>query len=89
MEQKNMTFDGATYDHNRDSKRLSGLMLRVHDLMVDGKWRTLRTICNEINANSEASVSARLRDLRKPRFGQYTVEREYLEQGLWRYRVVE
>ena len=89
MQQAAMVFDGTTYDHERDGKRLSGLMLKVHDLMQDGEWRTLPQICEQISANSEASVSARLRDLRKPRFGGYCVEREYLADGLWRYRVVK
>mgnify|MGYP000412766031 CR=1 FL=1 len=84
-----MHFDGKTYDHVRDSARLSGLMAKVHGLMIDGQWRTIPQICEAIGANSEASVSARLRDLRKPRFGSHTVEREYLAAGLWRYRVLD
>ena len=42
----------------------------------------------EAVGSPEASVSARLRDLRKPAFGGHTVERQYVERGLFRYRVV-
>ncbi len=35
----------------------------------------------------QASISARLRDLRKPRNGGYTVERSHVHRGVWAYRV--
>ncbi len=81
-------FDGETYDPDRDHVRLSGQMLKVRNLMSDGEWRTLRHIANEVGA-PEASVSARLRDLRKPRFGGYTVERVRAPRGLHFYRLVK
>ena len=34
----------------------------------------------------EASVSARLRDLRKKRFGSHIITRRYVSDGLWQYR---
>ena len=76
-----MYFDGNTYSHERDSARLGEQMMAVLSVMADGKWRTLAAIASETNA-PEASVSARLRDLRKPRFGGYTVNREYVRRGL-------
>lgn len=85
--QQEMYFDGRTYDHDRDGVRLKGLMLKVYNLMSDHQWRTLPQICEAIDANSEASVSARLRDLRKECFGSHLVEREYVASGLWRYRL--
>ena len=39
-----MTFDGATYDPDRDGPRLARELVRVRDLMADGKWRTLQDI---------------------------------------------
>jgi hypothetical protein len=36
-----------------------------------------------------ASVSAQLRHLRKPRFGGFTVEKRYLRDGLYTYRVTD
>ena len=48
----------------------------VLSLMRDGRWRTLREICDAIdNIGDPQSISARLRDLRKERFGSWTVDR--------------
>lgn len=54
--------------------------------MRDGQWRTLALIAAWIN-EPEASVSARLRDLRKKRYGSHIVHREYVSDGIWRYRL--
>lgn len=79
--------DGATYDDSRDRARLNRQALAVYDLMRDGQWRTLPQIAG-LTGEPEASISARLRDLRKPRFGEYIVERRYLSDGMWAYRVL-
>ena len=78
--------DGTTYSPDRDGERLERLFERVKALMLDGRWRTLAEI-QAVCGGSEASVSARIRDLRKKRFGAYIVEREYVGDGLWQYRV--
>ena len=75
--------DGETFDAKRDGKRLNAQAAHVFRLMQDGRWRTLAEIA-EATGHPEASVSARLRDFRKV---GYTVEREYVSKGLWRYRV--
>ena len=80
-------FDGHTYNHLQDSFRLHRQLGKVWDVMKNGAWFTLREIANQIGA-PEASVSARLRDLRKPKFGSNTVEREHIGQGLYRYRSI-
>ena len=85
--QLDLRFDGADYDRSRDDTRLTGQILRVWNCVSDGKWRTLRQIAQE-TGDPEASVSAQLRHLRKPRFGGYTVEREYIDNGLYRYRLI-
>ena len=82
-----MRFNGADYDHERDSVRLTGQLLRIWNVVNDGRWRTLKDIAN-ITGDPEASVSAQLRHLRKPRFGGHTVEREYINNGLYKYRVL-
>lgn len=79
--------DGKTYDDSRDRKRLNRQALAVYDVMRDGQWRTLGQIA-DLADEPEASVSARLRDLRKPRFGGFTVDRMYLCDGIWQYRVL-
>jgi hypothetical protein len=81
-------FDGGTYDHHEDFQRLKGQMLKVYELMRDGSWRTLREIADAVGS-PEASVSARLRDLRKERYGSFQVERQRDDGGLHLYRVTE
>ena len=82
-------FDGRTFDPNHDRVRLTRLLARVYAFMRDGEWRTLPQIA-EACGGTEASVSARLRDLRKIRFGSYVVERRRCappDRGLFVYRL--
>lgn len=81
------TFDGETYSPPADSVRLRGLLARVRDAMLDGEWWTLRALSDRCGG-SEASVSARIRDLRKEKFGSYRIDHEHVGGGLWRYRMV-
>jgi hypothetical protein len=80
-------FDGATYSRALDHERLGEQLLRVGRVMADGAWHTLREI-GDRTGDPEASVSARLRDLRKRKFGGHSVQRQRLARGLWRYRLV-
>ena len=80
-------FDGATYDHARDHARLKGQLEAVYDFMKDGHWRTLGCIAAYLRA-PDSSISARLRDLRKPKYGGHKVERRYQVGGIWEYRVL-
>ena len=79
-------FGGDTFDQTRDGARLNAQAQKVFDVMCDRSWRTLGQIAEATGA-PEASVSARLRDLRKPRFGGFTVERRHRDRGLWEYRL--
>lgn len=79
--------NGETYVHERDGARLNRQHKLVFDCMQDGDWRTLQAISEETGA-PEPSVSARLRDFRKVRFGGHTVERIYLGDGLFAYRLI-
>ena len=80
-------FDGDDYQRNRDEERLSGQMLRVFNCMKDGEWKALRVIAEETH-DPEASISAQLRNLRKEKFGGYEIERRYIKDGLYEYRLV-
>lgn len=80
-------FNGPAYDHQRDVVRLCAQMQRVFDLMQDGEWRSLGQIA-ATTGDPEASVSAQLRHLRKPRFGKHTVERRHVGGGLHQYRLL-
>lgn len=81
-----MRFDGATYGE-ADEARLASQFDRVKDLMLDGVPRTIYAI-QAIVGGSEAAISARLRDLRKPRFGSYRVERRRERNGVHVYQVL-
>lgn len=80
-------FDGATYEPKRDKARLKRLLDRVRDYMACEQWHTLLEIQSACGG-TETSVSARLRDLRKPKFGGFRVDHEHIGGGVWRYRVV-
>lgn len=82
-----LRFDGITFDAARDSARLGDQMAAVFDLMKDGTWRTLQQIAAAVGA-PEASVSSRLRDLRKTRFGCHRVERRYVCKGCFVYQLI-
>lgn len=79
--------DGKTYDRDRDKDRLNLQQSTVFNAMKDGNWRTLARI-KAMTGAPEASISARLRDLRKPKFGGHEVERRYIQRGLFEYRVI-
>jgi len=78
--------DGETYNAEFDYDRLNRQMKRVWSVMADEKWHTLYEI-GRITSEPEASISARIRDLRKAKFGGHIVERRYLGDGTWEYRL--
>ena len=91
-------FDGQTIDPALDGDRLENQLDRVRDLMKDGAWRTLAEIDRILYghlAGQEglriASISARLRDLRKEKFGSNQILRRRVgdpSSGLFEYRMV-
>jgi hypothetical protein len=88
-------FDGETFDPSKDGPRLTNQLMRVLAVMQDGNWHTLASIAEQISyppydRASEAGVSARLRDLRKIRFGGYHIDRRRVkEAGLYEYRLIK
>lgn len=82
-------FGGITAKRALDDYRLKSLLHRVYRLMYDHRWRTLAEIQKEVGG-SEAGVSARLRDLRKEKFGGHVIEKRRKgegKRGLWSYRM--
>lgn len=65
--------DGATYA-SIDYSRLNKQAADVFRVILDGRWWSLAQIASA-TGHGEASISARLRDFRKERFGRHTVER--------------
>lgn len=84
MMQTELCFHGPDI-RPKDAVRWGKQLLAVRHLMADERWRTLQEIAAAVRA-PEASVSARLRNLRAAGF---TVERERTCPGssLFRYRV--
>jgi hypothetical protein len=82
-------FGGETFDPALDTKRLTGQLHRGFEVMQDGNWHTLEALRHAIGG-SEAGISARIRDLRKPQFGNHTVERRRVSsgRGLWEYKLI-
>lgn len=86
----NLDHSGDTYVREFDQDRLNAQTRRVYGLMIDGAWRTLAEISAE-TGDPEASVSARLRDLRKSRFGGHTVNRRRRGEprmGIFEYQLI-
>lgn len=87
-------FGGATYSEPRDRGRLRAQLDAVRDAMSrnvhvpphSSRWWTLAEL-EAYTGYPQASISARLRDLRKPRHGLHTVTKEYVANGVWRYRL--
>ena len=85
-EQPAAHFDGATYEPAKDGARLAAQLLAVHRYMADGQWHGLADIAAALDI-PEQSASARLRDLRKKRFGALWVNRKRVSGGYYEYRV--
>lgn len=81
-------FNGPDYDHARDGARLSRQHERVLAVMLDGQPHTLKEIA-EATGDPEASVSAQLRHLRKPRFGAHKIVKHHMGNGLFAYQLVQ
>lgn len=81
-------FFGESFDEKQDGERLRTQLQRVQTYMDVGWWRTLAEI-KAVAGGTEASISARLRDLRKAPFF-LSVERHRVPDGngLHEYRVV-
>lgn len=82
-------YHGTTFDPELDEERLNDQTLRVYRAMLDEHWRTLQEIA-DITRDPLQSISARLRDLRKPGFGGFDIQRRRRGdplRGLWEYRM--
>ena len=86
-------FDGESYEPAEDRNRLKAQIVHVYELMSGHQWWSISQLCDAIWKRgmhaSQQSVSARIRDLRKERFGAHTVDRRRRnKRGDWEYRLV-
>lgn len=82
--------DGETYVAEFDYNRLNGQQRAVFEALRRGGWWTLAEI-GEATGHPEASVSARIRDLRKPQYGGLEVHRRHRgapADGLYEYQLI-
>jgi hypothetical protein len=82
------TFDGETYDEALDGDRLRSQYARVWAAMSDEQWHTPEEL-ERTTGYRWASINARTRDFRKPKFGAHAVDRERVpgQRGQHRYRL--
>jgi hypothetical protein len=73
-----------------DLDRVTNQRIAVKKLMADGKWRTVLDITATLGYTpvSIPAIGARLRDLRKARYGAYTVNRRKVGIGLFEFQLV-
>ena len=84
------SFDGQTYDPQSDAARLTAQQVRIRALMLDAQWRTPEEVSQALGLRLTSGTTARIRDLRKTRWGGFNVERRHRgdpKDGLWEYRV--
>jgi hypothetical protein len=81
-------FDGAYYDPAIDDDRLDRQIGRVFAVMADGRWHRLSGIA-AATGDSEPSVSAQLRHLRKAKHGSWIIDVKRVNGpgGLFAYRM--
>ncbi len=79
-------FGGETYAAALDEERLGEQLRRVWRCVRGGEWLTLAEIA-AVTGDPEASVSARLRQLRGMGFEVERRRRGDDRRGLWEYRV--
>lgn len=86
-----MGFSGDDYSTSYDHKRLSKQIDVIKAIVTKApKWWTLREL-HELTGIGESSISAQLRNLKKPEFGKYVLERRprgRREDGLYEYRIM-
>ena len=83
-------FNGLSEDHSTPHNPTQTSRMfqraRVWARMKSGEQFTLRQL-EIMLGDPPQSISARIRDFRKRQFGGHFVERTYLGQGVWGYRL--
>src|SRR6187431_3341804 len=81
-----LRFDGADIVPERDSPRLTTQLETIRQKMMNGQWWTVAELEYE-TGHPATSISAQIRNLRKPRMGGWTVERRHVGDGLYEFRL--
>ena len=72
-------------------QRIESQRAEVGRLMRDGKWRTVPEIAEALRypPASIPAIGARVRDMRKPKYGAHTVDRNERKPWLFEFRVTK
>jgi len=87
-------FDGAFFDFEIDHSRLTKQMGLIFLVILDGKFKSVIQIQEEIlnrfyKRCAQTSISAILRDFRKTKWGEHTVNtRRVKDTGLFEYQFI-
>ena len=80
-------FDGKAFDVVADADRLGQQLETIRSYMLGrSDWRSLLEIERDTGVLT-ASAGARLRDLRKRKFGAFDVQRRRRDGGTYEYRI--
>ena len=75
-----MNFDGETYDEELDGERMTTQLELVREIMSDQGWHRILEVANRVDC-SESGAAARIRDLRKEKFGSWEIVRRRVAHG--------
>ena len=87
MNQVDMFSEIPNCTTEEDLIRLSNQLARVYEFMKDGNWYTIEEV-NTYAGGTHSCTSAHMRSLRKSKYGNHVVEREYHGNGLYKYRLI-
>jgi hypothetical protein len=71
------------------SRKMNSKMLAVLQFMLDGQWRSLRQISEGTAYPSLTGLSACIRSLRKPEYGSHMIEKRFVTESLYEYRLIQ
>lgn len=71
----------------KERKKLNKGLQRVLDIMSDGEWWKMDEIAAQADMR-EGSVGSRIRELREPRHGGYTIERRHVGDRQYEFRLI-
>ena len=72
---------------NNLPERMRRRNISLYQAMKNGEWFTLKQI-EQITHYPSATASAGIRDFRKREYGSNTVEKNYLGEGIYQYRLI-
>ena len=80
-------FGAVLPDDPKIKKRASTQRIQLFYRMKGGSYWTLEEL-SSMTGIFVQSVSARLRDFRKPQYGGHTVVKKMLNEGVWQYKLI-